>query len=124
MTQYNNVTSLYGRDCSVQRRHQKIIEEAPVTIIDRDKFMELEEAAVRLAKMVGYSGAGTVEYLYDISTKEYFFLELNPRLQVEHPTTEMVTDVNIPATQLQIAMGLPLHRFSVWDRQLFYFIPS
>lgn len=108
--QYGNAISLFGRDCSVQRRHQKIIEEAPVTIARQEKFEEMEKAAVRLAKLVGYVSAGTVEYLYSHSDDSFYFLELNPRLQVEHPTTEMVSGCNIPAIQLQIAMGIPLHR--------------
>lgn len=70
----------------------------------------MEKAAVRLAKMVGYVSTGTVEYLYDPSEQKFYFLELNPRLQVEHPCTEMVADVNLPACQLQIAMGLKLNR--------------
>lgn len=106
--QYGNAISLFGRDCSIQRRHQKIIEEAPAVIAEQSVFEDMEKAAVRLAKMVGYVSAGTVEYLYDTSG-HYYFLELNPRLQVEHPCTEMVSDVNLPAAQLQIAMGLPLH---------------
>ncbi|KAJ8967322.1 hypothetical protein NQ314_002949 [Rhamnusium bicolor] len=105
---YGNAISLFGRDCSIQRRHQKIIEEAPAVIAEPSIFEDMERAAVRLAKMVGYVSAGTVEYLYDPSG-QYYFLELNPRLQVEHPCTEMVSDVNLPAAQLQIAMGLPLH---------------
>ncbi|KAF9904003.1 acetyl-coenzyme-A carboxylase [Linnemannia zychae] len=108
--QYGHAISLFGRDCSVQRRHQKIIEEAPVTIAKPDTFEAMEKAAVRLAKLVGYVSAGTVEYLYSHATDTYFFLELNPRLQVEHPTTEIVSGVNLPAAQLQIAMGLPLNR--------------
>ncbi|XP_073990346.1 acetyl-CoA carboxylase isoform X3 [Rhodnius prolixus] len=107
--QYGNAISLFGRDCSIQRRHQKIIEEAPAVIAQPDIFEDMEKAAVRLAKMVGYVSAGTVEYLYD-TEGFYYFLELNPRLQVEHPCTEMVSDVNLPASQLQVAMGLPLHR--------------
>uniref|UniRef100_A0A8D8X038 Acetyl-CoA carboxylase n=1 Tax=Cacopsylla melanoneura TaxID=428564 RepID=A0A8D8X038_9HEMI len=106
--QYGNAISLFGRDCSIQRRHQKIIEEAPAVIAEPEVFEEMEKAAVRIAKMVGYVSAGTVEYLYD-TDGNYFFLELNPRLQVEHPCTEMVSDVNLPAAQLQIAMGLQLH---------------
>merc|ERR1719370_1416835 len=70
----------------------------------------MERSAVRLAKLVGYVSAGTVEYLYNPDSNTYSFLELNPRLQVEHPCTEMVSDVNLPAAQLQIAMGIPLHR--------------
>lgn len=108
--QYGNAISLFGRDCSVQRRHQKIIEEAPVTIASQNTFEAMERAAVRLAKLVGYVSAGTVEYLYDHADDKFYFLELNPRLQVEHPTTEMVSGVNLPAAQLQIAMGIPLHR--------------
>ena len=107
---HGNAISLYGRDCSVQRRHQKIIEEAPVTVAPRELCAELERGAVRLAKKVRYSGVGTVEYLYNITTGEYSFLEVNPRLQVEHPVTETITGVNLPAVQLQIAMGIPLNK--------------
>jgi len=108
--QYGNAISIFGRDCSVQRRHQKIIEEAPVTIADDQAREAMEKAAVRLAKLVGYVSAGTVEWLYSPDSKDFAFLELNPRLQVEHPTTEMVSGVNIPAAQLQVAMGIPLYR--------------
>ncbi|CCE64423.1 hypothetical protein TPHA_0H02190 [Tetrapisispora phaffii CBS 4417] len=108
--QYGTNISLFGRDCSVQRRHQKIIEEAPVTIAGQKTFSEMEKAAVRLGKLVGYVSAGTVEYLYSHKEDKFYFLELNPRLQVEHPTTEMVSGVNLPAAQLQIAMGIPMHR--------------
>uniref|UniRef100_A0A8C3EU42 acetyl-CoA carboxylase n=1 Tax=Corvus moneduloides TaxID=1196302 RepID=A0A8C3EU42_CORMO len=107
--QYGNAISLFGRDCSVQRRHQKIIEEAPASIATSAVFEHMEQCAVKLAKMVGYVSAGTVEYLYS-QDGSFYFLELNPRLQVEHPCTEMVADVNLPAAQLQIAMGVPLHR--------------
>ncbi len=108
--EYGEAISLYGRDCSVQRRHQKIIEEAPVTAVkEYEKWREMERAAVRLAKLVGYVSAGTVEYLYDVAQERFSFLELNPRLQVEHPCTEMVSRVNLPAAQLQIAMGIPLN---------------
>lgn len=116
--QYGNNISLFGRDCSVQRRHQKIIEEAPVTIAKADTFRKMEDAAVRLGRLVGYVSAGTVEYLYSHHDDKFYFLELNPRLQVEHPTTEMVSGVNLPAAQLQIAMGIPLHR--IRDIRLLY----
>ncbi|XP_042208168.1 acetyl-CoA carboxylase-like [Homarus americanus] len=106
---YGNAVSLFGRDCSVQRRHQKIIEEAPCVIANPEVFHKMEQAAVKLAKLVGYVNAGTVEYLYD-NEGNFFFLELNPRLQVEHPCTEMITDINLPAAQLQVAMGIPMHR--------------
>uniref|UniRef100_A0A8B9ULN2 acetyl-CoA carboxylase n=1 Tax=Anas zonorhyncha TaxID=75864 RepID=A0A8B9ULN2_9AVES len=107
--EYGNAISLFGRDCSIQRRHQKIIEEAPTTIAAPAVIEVMEKCAVRLAQMVGYVSTGTVEYLYS-EDGSFHFLELNPRLQVEHPCTEMIADVNLPAAQLQIAMGIPLHR--------------
>ncbi|XP_033740192.1 acetyl-CoA carboxylase-like isoform X1 [Pecten maximus] len=107
---YGNAISLFGRDCSIQRRHQKIIEEAPAAIAKPEVFEQMEKAAVKLAKMVGYVSAGTVEYLYNAEEESFHFLELNPRLQVEHPCTEMVADINLPAAQLQVAMGIPLYR--------------
>ncbi|KAK8115361.1 Acetyl-CoA carboxylase [Apiospora kogelbergensis] len=116
--QYGNNISLFGRDCSVQRRHQKIIEEAPVTIAQSPTFRAMEDAAVRLGRLVGYVSAGTVEYLYSHADDKFYFLELNPRLQVEHPTTEMVSGVNLPVAQLQVAMGIPLHR--IRDIRLMY----
>ncbi|XP_037672903.1 acetyl-CoA carboxylase 2 isoform X2 [Choloepus didactylus] len=115
--QYGNAVSLFGRDCSIQRRHQKIIEEAPATIATPVVFEFMEQCAVRLAKTVGYVSAGTVEYLYS-QDGSFHFLELNPRLQVEHPCTEMIADVNLPAAQLQIAMGVPLYRLK--DIRLLY----
>jgi len=115
---YGNAISLFGRDCSIQRRHQKIIEEAPVSIASMETQEKMEKAAVQLAKMVGYVSAGTVEYLYNDEDESFHFLELNPRLQVEHPCTEMVADINLPAAQLQIAMGVPLHRLK--DIRLLY----
>uniref|UniRef100_G3S1F5 acetyl-CoA carboxylase n=1 Tax=Gorilla gorilla gorilla TaxID=9595 RepID=G3S1F5_GORGO len=115
--QYGNAVSLFGRDCSIQRRHQKIVEEAPATIAPLAIFEFMEQCAVRLAKTVGYVSAGTVEYLYS-QDGSFHFLELNPRLQVEHPCTEMIADVNLPAAQLQIAMGVPLHRLK--DIRLLY----
>ena len=116
--QYGNNISVFGRDCSVQRRHQKIIEEAPVTIAKPETFQAMERAAVSLGKLVGYVSAGTVEYLYSHAEDKFYFLELNPRLQVEHPTTEMVSGVNLPAAQLQVAMGIPLHH--IRDIRLLY----
>ena len=105
---YGHVIALSGRDCSVQRRHQKIIEEGPPLTPSMEVWNAMQLAAVRLAKLVGYSNAGTVEYLY-MPDNTFSFLELNPRLQVEHPVTEMITNVNLPAAQLQIAMGIPLY---------------
>ncbi|CAM9950487.1 unnamed protein product, partial [Ectocarpus sp. 12 AP-2014] len=106
---YGEAIALNGRDCSVQRRHQKIIEEGPPVVASAEVWGNMERSAVQLAKKVGYCNAGTVEYLYSMDAKDFFFLELNPRLQVEHPVTEMITKVNLPAAQLQVAMGLPLH---------------
>lgn len=107
--QYGNAVALNGRDCSTQRRFQKIFEEGPPVIAPRETFREMEKAAQRLTQSIGYQGAGTVEYLFNADTGKFFFLELNPRLQVEHPVTEGITEVNMPATQLQVAMGIPLH---------------
>ncbi|KAA3676706.1 acetyl-CoA carboxylase / biotin carboxylase 1 [Paragonimus westermani] len=129
--QYGQAISLFGRDCSVQRRHQKIIEEAPIVVAPKETIDAMErrhscplslQAAVRLSKLVGYVSAGTVEYLYDPCTNQFYFLELNPRLQVEHSCTEVVADVNLPACQLQIAMGIPLHQIK--DIRELYRIPS
>jgi acetyl-CoA carboxylase/biotin carboxylase 1 len=86
--EYGEAISVFGRDCTLQRRHQKIIEEAPITIVqDSALLREMETKARLLAKLVGYQSAGTVEYIYDLDKLEYYFLELNPRLQVEHPCT-------------------------------------
>ncbi|KAJ8902898.1 hypothetical protein NDN08_006218 [Rhodosorus marinus] len=107
--EHGNTVALNGRDCSTQRRFQKIFEEGPPVIAKRETFREMEKAAQRLTHSIGYVGAGTVEYLYNAESDTYCFLELNPRLQVEHPVTEGLTGVNLPATQLQIAMGIPLY---------------
>jgi acetyl-CoA carboxylase / biotin carboxylase 1 len=107
--EHGNAVAFNGRDCSTQRRFQKIFEEGPPIIAKPEIFREMERAAQRLTQNIGYIGAGTVEYLYNAATDKYFFLELNPRLQVEHPVTEGITGVNMPATQLQVAMGIPLH---------------
>jgi len=107
--QHGNAVALNGRDCSTQRRFQKIFEEGPPSIVPKETFHEMELAAQRLTQNIGYQGAGTVEYLYNADTNEYYFLELNPRLQVEHPVTEGITGTNLPSTQLQVAMGIPLY---------------
>jgi len=116
--EYGDAIALYGRDCSVQRRHQKIMEEGPVLAAPPSVWGEMERAAVRLAKEVGYVNAGTVEYLFMEEDSSFAFLELNPRLQVEHPVTEMVTNVNLPAAQLQVAMGIRL--FAIPDVRRLY----
>ncbi|CAN8288726.1 unnamed protein product [Cochlearia groenlandica] len=105
---YGNVAALHSRDCSVQRRHQKIIEEGPITVAPQETVKKLEQAARRLAKRVNYVGAATVEFLYSMETGDYYFLELNPRLQVEHPVTESIAEINLPAAQVAVGMGIPL----------------
>eukprot|EP00474_Spongospora_subterranea_P005797 CRZ06255.1 hypothetical protein [Spongospora subterranea] len=110
--EWGNAISLFGRDCSIQRRHQKIIEEGPVVAAPASRWAEIEKCAVQLAKTVGYVGAGTVEILYDEVADEFAFLELNPRLQVEHTVTELISGVNLPAAQLQVAMGIPLYQIA------------
>lgn len=110
--EYGNAVALNGRDCSTQRRFQKIFEEGPPIVAPRDTFREMEKAAQRLTQTIGYIGAGTVEYLYNAASDEFYFLELNPRLQVEHPVTEGLTGVNLPSVQLQVAMGIPLDRIT------------
>eukprot|EP00884_Botryococcus_braunii_P014175 jgi/Botrbrau1/22759/Bobra.0132s0090.2 len=107
---HGQVCSVFSRDCSVQRRHQKIVEEGPVTKASPETLKHMEKAARALAKSVKYVGAATVEYLYTLEDRKFFFLELNPRLQVEHPVTEWISGVNIPSCQLMIGMGVPLHR--------------
>jgi acetyl-CoA carboxylase/biotin carboxylase 1 len=108
--EYGNAVALNGRDCSTQRRFQKIFEEGPPIVAPREVFRQMELSAQRLTQSIGYIGAGTVEYLYNAKENKYYFLELNPRLQVEHPVTEGLTGVNLPSVQLQVAMGIPLYR--------------
>ena len=107
---HGNVSSVHSRDCSVQRRHQKIVEEGPISAAPAETVKQMERCARALARAVGYVGAATVEYLYSLESGGYFFLELNPRLQVEHPVTEWISGVNLPSTQLLIGMGVPLYR--------------
>ena len=107
---HGNVAALSGRDCSMQRRYQKIVEEGPPTAVPPATMREMELAAARLCKMVGYTHAGTVEYLFVEETKKFYFLELNPRLQVEHPVTEGITGTNLPALQCMVAMGVDLSK--------------
>jgi pyruvate carboxylase subunit A len=101
-----NVIHLGERECSIQRRHQKLIEEAPSPAVTSELRKEMGEIAVSAAKWVGYEGAGTVEFLF--SDEKFYFLEVNARVQVEHPATEMVTGIDIVEEQIRIASGLPL----------------
>ena len=103
--QYGNVVHMGERDCSVQRRHQKLIEEAPSPAVDPELRKRMGEDAVKAAKAVNYEGAGTVEYIFVPSTKEYFFIEMNTRIQVEHCVTEMVTGFDLLQWQIRVANG-------------------
>jgi acetyl-CoA carboxylase, biotin carboxylase subunit len=102
------VVHCFERECSLQRRRQKIWEEAPSPAIDEDIRQELCASAVRLATRAGYRGAGTLEYLYDEDTGEFFFIEMNTRIQVEHPITEMITGIDLVREMIRIAQGEPL----------------
>ncbi|GEP78488.1 acetyl-CoA carboxylase biotin carboxylase subunit [Staphylococcus carnosus] len=106
--QFGNVIQLGERDCTIQRRMQKLVEEAPSPILTAEKRAEMGAASIRAAKAVNYENAGTIEYIYDLDTDDFYFMEMNTRIQVEHPVTEMVTGVDLVKLQLLVAMGEPL----------------
>ncbi|WP_153123573.1 acetyl-CoA carboxylase biotin carboxylase subunit [Peribacillus tepidiphilus] len=103
--QYGNTIHLGERDCSIQRRMQKLLEETPSPAIDGEIRKEMGEAAVKAALAVEYTGAGTVEFIYDYQNRQFYFMEMNTRIQVEHPVTEMVTGVDLIKEQIKVASG-------------------
>ena len=106
---HGNLLHLYERDCSIQRRHQKVVEVAPAANLPTGVRRELCEAAVQLARKAGYRNAGTVEFLYDVDSQKWYFIEVNPRIQVEHTVTEMVTGIDLVRSQILVAQGHKLH---------------
>ena len=105
--QHGNVIHLFERECSIQRRHQKVIEEAPSSVLTAEKREKMGQAAIDVAKSCNYYGAGTVEFIVD-ENLDFYFLEMNTRLQVEHPVTEQITGVDLVKEQIRIAEGKPL----------------
>jgi pyruvate carboxylase len=106
---HGGVLHLHERDCSVQRRHQKVVEVAPSINLPDKVRTELCDAAVKIAKGIGYNNAGTVEFLYDYDRHEWFFIEMNPRIQVEHTVTEQITGIDLVGAQILVAAGAHLH---------------
>ena len=106
---HGNLLHLYERDCSVQRRHQKVVEVAPAANLPANIRSEICDAAVRLARKANYRNAGTVEFLYDVDSRKWYFIEVNPRIQVEHTVTEMVTGIDLVRSQILIAQGHKLY---------------
>ena len=104
----DDVVHLGERDCTIQRRHQKLVEETPSPALDERLRDAMTSAAVRLARDAGYRSVGTVEFVLDNGTREFFFIEMNTRLQVEHPVTEIVSGIDLVQEQIQIASGAPL----------------
>ncbi|MEZ6136238.1 MAG: pyruvate carboxylase [Pirellulaceae bacterium] len=110
---HGNLIHLYERDCSVQRRHQKVVELAPAPNLDPQVASQLHAAALAIGNAVGYRAAGTVEFLYDTDTSQFYFIEVNPRIQVEHTVTEEVTGIDLVRAQILVSMGYKLGDASV-----------
>ena len=102
----NNAVHFYERDCSIQRRFQKIIEESPAPQVEDSIIKEMAEKSVKFASDQKYEGAGTIEFIYDIDQKRFYFLEMNTRIQVEHPVTEEITGVDLVELQIKYALSL------------------
>ena len=111
---FGNLVHLGERDCSLQRRHQKLVEEAPAPAMTEAHREEIRQAAVTLARDIGYENAGTFEFIFDQDTGMFYFLDMNIRIQVEHPVSEVTTGVDLVQEQFRIARGEPL-RFSQSD---------
>lgn len=105
---HGNFLYLFERECTIQRRHQKVVEEAPSPVMNAEKRRQIGEHAVNVARSCNYLGAGTVEFIFDVNSGDYYFLEMNTRLQVEHPVTEMITGVDLVREQIRIASGEPI----------------
>ncbi|MBP2240825.1 acetyl-CoA carboxylase biotin carboxylase subunit [Cytobacillus eiseniae] len=118
---FGNVVHLGERDCSIQRRLQKLLEETPSPALDSETREQMGKAAVKAAKAVDYSGAGTIEFIYDYNERKFYFMEMNTRIQVEHPVTEMVTGIDLIKEQIKVASGEKLNisqddiSFSGWS---------
>jgi pyruvate carboxylase len=106
---HGNLVHLFERDCSVQRRHQKVVELAPAVSLPLQVRHDICEAALKIGRQVNYRNAGTVEFLVDGETNEFFFIEVNPRIQVEHTVTEIITGIDLVKSQIRVAMGCNLH---------------
>jgi acetyl-CoA carboxylase biotin carboxylase subunit len=104
----SNILHFGERDCSIQRRNQKLVEESPSPALSGEMRSKIGEAAIKLCRHVGYVNAGTIEFIFDVDSNKFFFMEMNTRIQVEHPVTEMVTGFDLVKSQLRIAAGDPI----------------